>query len=356
MFASSSGSSGSGFLLNYCGAGGGLVHTEFAVPDSLRPLVDNLLGPAPEPAQPKLNVIRRAIDAVLKIGIAHFDAHAMILWVTEPDGTAHARGIGAPETIEALRGVDAEIGYLLDELKTRNVLNTTNVFVTSDHGFSTHVGSQSLTALLVEHGYKASNTSTDVVVADGALYVNEGGQTLIRAIVELLHQTDWVGPVFTPEGHIAGTLPFESIFWNHDRSADILTAADWSGEANEFGFEGQVMTPGVAGHGSASPFDIRATFIASGPAVKQGTQTRVPTGNVDLAPTLLHLLNIPIPEHMDGRVLHEVLVGGPNPASIQFTIQLHDVTSDDGGYRTVLHTSHVDGTGYVDFIEVKRDQ
>ena len=193
------------------------------------------------------------------------------------------------------------------------------------------------------------------MIAGGAIHVNEGGAERIRAIVDRLHQTDWIGPVFTKDGGIPGTLAFDTVFWNHDRSADILTAPNWTDEANEHGYEGQVMTPGVAGHGSASPFDIQATFIAAGPAFKQGIESSVPSGNIDFAPTVLHLLEVPIPERMDGRVLHEVLVDGPDPGSVQVTLQAHDVTSEDGGYRQALYVSRVDGTQYVGFSLVKRE-
>ncbi|HUF75936.1 MAG TPA: alkaline phosphatase family protein, partial [Longimicrobiales bacterium] len=120
-FAASSGSPGSGTLMNHRGAGAGLVHHDLTIPDTLGAIVAEVLGPVPEIAAGASSVplVARAIDALLLIGLDRADADVMAVWLTEPDGTAHARGIGAPETLEVLADVDAEIGRLLDGLAER---------------------------------------------------------------------------------------------------------------------------------------------------------------------------------------------------------------------------------------------
>ena len=50
-------------------------------------------------------------------------------------------------------------------------------------------------------------------------------------------------------------------------------------------------------------------FVACGPRVKSG-ETIEGARIVDLAPTILHLLEVPVPGNMDGRVLLEALVDG----------------------------------------------
>jgi len=329
FFAASSGSTGSGTLMNPTGAGVGLVHHAMTLPDSLGPVVDEVLGPVPdmEGAASGLPLVARAIDALLRIGLDRADADVLAAWLTEPDGTAHDTGMGSPETVAVLREVDAEIGRLLDGLAERGLLEQTNVLVASDHGFSTRVGDQPLEDLLVEAGLKASEESMDVVVASDAIHVREGGPERIEAIVELLQVTPWVGPVFTraaegageaggEEGAVPGTVSFAAIGWDHPRAADILTSPDWTDEKNDWGYAGSVRTPGVAGHGSSSPWDIRATFLAAGPAFRSGVHLEVPTGNVDLTPTALHLVGAPVPTQLDGRVLREILLGGPEPDSV----------------------------------------
>jgi hypothetical protein len=138
--------------------------------------------------------------------------------------------------------------------------------------------------------------------------------------------------------------------WDHDRSSDILTAGNWSHEFNEFGFKGMVSLPGVAGHNSTSPYDIRATFIATGPDIKSRTVSMVPTGNIDIVTTTLNLLGIRIPEVIDGRPMTEILKEGPSPSEIEVKsdIQLAKTKVANVEYQFTLHKSFVNGTTYVD--------
>ena len=199
LFAVSSGSTGSATLINHTGAGAGLVHHEFTVPEELGALVSENLDPfTPPPADGHwIGLVARAVDALLRIGVDEADADVLAGWLTEPDHSAHAEGIGAPAPKEVLLGVDAEIGRLLDGLEERGVLSQTNIIVVSDHGFSTRTGEVSLTQRLVDAGLKESAQSLDVVVAGDAIHVEEGGDEMVATIVELLQDTDWVGPVFT---------------------------------------------------------------------------------------------------------------------------------------------------------------
>ena len=353
VFAASSGSSGSGYLMNHRLGLGGLVHYEYILPDTLQPAVERLVGPAPtEPSQPNIPRVQYAIDALLNIGIDYLNADGFLLWITEPDGTAHANGIGAPETIEALKGVDEQIGRMLDALADRDLLDTFTIFFTSDHGFSTNIGDQSLSELLIEHGLKASNESNDVKLAGGAIHIMDDKQTRLPQIVRLLQDTPWVGPVFTVAGE-EGTLPFDAVYWNHDRSADILTSYNWSDGSNAYGYIGETMNPGVAGHGSTSPYDIRTFFAIDGPSIKKGITSTVPSSNVDLAPTVLHLLGLTESETMDGRILTEALISTPHPDSVAVTQDV--LTAQTEGYTVHLDRSIVQGHAYVDGTRVQRE-
>ncbi len=146
--------------------------------------------------------------------------------------------------------------------------------------------------------------------------------------------------------------------WDHARSADVLVFSDWLPDENQHGFPGLVTAGGLAGaHGSTSPFDVRATFLAAGPDIKSGIRTGVPTGNTDLAPTVLWLLGLPVPPGMDGRVLHEVLRNGPDPSDVEVRTQQHvaETSWGTGSYRVMVQRSEVDGTAYLDFTVVTRN-
>jgi arylsulfatase A-like enzyme len=83
--------------------------------------------------------------------------------------------------------------------------------------------------------------------------------------------------------------------------------AYWTNSANFFVFMVMCSQEGVAGHGISSPFDIHNTLIVAGPDFLEHARSNLPTSNVDLAPTLLRLLGIPVAPSMTGRVIEEGL-------------------------------------------------
>jgi len=80
----------------------------------------------------------------------------------------------------------------------------------------------------------------------------------------------------------------------------------------------------------------------------------VPTGNVDLAPTLLRLLGIRIPSSMTGRVIEEALRSGPPIASLTVDRVTETVKTPDGTYELTAYQSKAAGHTYLDFTDVKR--
>ena len=153
---------------------------------------------------------------------------------------------------------------------------------------------------------------------------------------------------------MAGTLSFAVARWNHPRSAEILVSANWNADKNEGGYPGKTTSTGVAGHGSTSPYDVHNTLIAAGPDFREHAVSEAPTGNVDLAPTLLRLLGMTIPASMTGRVIEEGLRSGPPIASMRVERATERVTSPDGAYTLTAHESKAAGKTYLDFTDVKR--
>ena len=70
-----------------------------------------------------------------------------------------------------------------------------------------------------------------------------------------------------------------------------------------FATDGQIVTQQI--RGDSGCHRLHGAFVASGPAFARGTieGARI----LDLAPTILHLLNVPVPADMDGRVLTDAL-------------------------------------------------
>ena len=284
-----------------------------------------------------------------------------MMWINDPDGTAHSNGIGTELTRKSLSLVDAGIGRIEDALATKGLLDQTNIIVTSDHGFSTHSGGFRLEEFLKPFAKAMPDGGSDIVVAEGAIYLRSGhDRARLTAIVEALQKRPEVGAIFTrsvPDrsgAEIPGTLSFDVARWNHARSGDVLVSANWNDDVNAAGFGGTTTQTGVAGHGASSPFDIHNTLIAAGPDFKQGVTSDVPTGNVDLAPTLLHLLGIPAPPTITGRAILEGLRSGPLPSAVAFARGAVLVQTPDGWYKLTANVSIVGGKRYLDSTAVKR--
>jgi arylsulfatase A-like enzyme len=380
LLAVSSGSTGSALLLNHTAGqiegDGALMHSDFTLPPALGARVLAALGPAPAHATPNDPQNQRAIDAYLKFGIEQVRPDVTLMWLNDPDGTAHANGIGAALTRRSLTLVDAGIGRLEDTLRAQGRLDQTNIIVTSDHGFSTQTGTFKLGELVAPFVRKMDDGSPDLVVAEGAIYLrNKSDATRMQTIVAALQRRPEVGAIFTRsrrlftlgtaaegagndrafEGVVPGTLSFDVARWNNSsRSGDILVSANWSRTANSAGFPGTTTQEGVAGHGTSSPYDIHNTLIAAGPDFREHATSEIPTGNVDLAPTLLQLLGVPAPQSMTGRVLREALREGPSSSTVRVERLTETVTTPDRTYELTAHISVVEGHRYLDYTEVSR--
>jgi arylsulfatase A-like enzyme len=362
LFAVGSGTSGAAFLLNHTVGTGAISHQEFTRPEALGAHVLEKLGPPPAAAMPNAALNTRAVDAYLTLGLEEMHPDVTLMWISDPDHTAHNKGIGSGPSNESLRLVDAEIGRIEDALRARGLLDRTNVIVASDHGFSTHTGTLKLAPLVAPLARPLPDGSPDIVVAEGAIHFRSGGDNArVAAIVAMLQRRPEVGAIFTrskpgggAEGVVPGTLSFGVARWNHPRSADILVSANWTREKNEAGYEGQTTEVGVAGHGSSSPYDLHITLMAAGPDFREHAVSNVPTGNVDLAPTLLRLLGIRIPSSMTGRVIEEALRSGPPIASLTVDRVTETVKTPDGTYELTAYQSKAAGHTYLDFTDVKR--
>jgi len=330
----SAGSSGSAFLINHKVAGGGIIHWEFTVPDSLARAAARVPAEAGASSEAK---DRRAVDAFLRVGLPELNPAVTVMWLTDPDTTAHDRGIGHPDTVSALHHLDDEIGRLQDGLRQAGLLGDFDIWVTSDHGFSTHTGAPDLTAAFAAAAGTMPDGSPRVVNGGGAIYVRDHDVPTIDRLVGTLQRTAGVGAIFTPaaaagslDGRVRGTLSFDAIRWQHERSADILYSPDWTDRPNSYGVPGTVASGGVAGHGSSSPFDIHNTLVAAGPDLKRGGVVRTPSASVDFAPTFLKLLGLNPPSSMQGRPLDEAVNGGGEAPTVR--AMQRTATSADGAY------------------------
>jgi predicted AlkP superfamily phosphohydrolase/phosphomutase len=73
--------------------------------------------------------------------------------------------------------------------------------------------------------------------------------------------------------------------------------------------QGPVFRTSSLGDDYSGTHRLDGVFVARGPSIKQGYRLKA-AEIVDVAPTLLHILEIPIPDDMDGRVLKEIFQPG----------------------------------------------
>ena len=204
------------------------------------------------------------------------------------------------------------------------------MLVVSDHGFSTIGRRIDLARSLADAGFHAAREYEEPpapgdIVVDGLggsvfLYVGGHDADTIRRAVEFLQKSDFAGVIFTRDAQ-PGTFAMSAAHIDSPDAPDIAVALRWNDDKNAAGFPGEVVSdggrkPGQGTHATLGRYDMHNTLVASGPDFKRGWRDELPSGNVDLAPTIARLLGLPRPAGMDGRVLSEALVGpvGDAPA------------------------------------------
>lgn len=246
-----------------------------------------------------------------------------VLWMSDPDYTQHDSGPGSPAALAALESIDKNLALMLATLSEKKIRDKTDVFVVSDHGFSTVSRSVDVAGELAKAGFRArkklkkpDNGDVLVVPLGGSvsLYVVGHDEGTIRKLVSFLQASDFAGVIFSRIA-LEGSFPLEQVRVNSENAPDLLISMKWSTNKNEFGTPGVFVgdTNKKGSHGSLSPFDMHNTLIAAGPDFRAGFNDDLPTGNTDLAPTILWILGIPPAHSLDGRILSEAIVGRKVP-------------------------------------------
>ena len=161
-----------------------------------------------------------------------------------------------------------------------------------------------------------------IVVAANAgsdyLFVPDGNIDTVKAAVASLQARLQFGAIFVSDRHgeIAGTLPMSLIKTESSasgRAPDIIVSFSYDENAAVAGKSGVSYASSVnrrGDHGSFSPTDVRISLMASGPQFKSNFSDPLPTANVDIAPTVAHILGLSMPD-VQGRILEEALQNGP---------------------------------------------
>jgi len=345
---------------------GATIHPEFCLPDDLHPEIIRRFGEWPDEEYPNASRVQHARKIVTEYVMPERKPDVTLLWSSEPDKSQHRDGVNSDLGRQALAMADGEFGRVLDWLEENGRLDETDIIVLSDHGYSTITDVIPIEAMVRDAGFPASGENGVVVAPNGGsviFYANPPGGATAERLARWLMTQPWCGALLSSEaaGTIAGTLPMELAGGDGERAPDLAMSFAWNHDDNEQGVPGHAFSaggaPGAGQHGSMSPHELRNTLIAGGPSFKSGMLNDIPSGNVDLAPTVLALLELPGAEHMDGRALTEAFEGGPEQHEVDVTSEHHTVrrTVFKRTYHQMIRTSRVGDTQYLDEGDARRD-
>jgi arylsulfatase A-like enzyme len=335
---------------------------------ALAPITE-VLGPFPSAHLQKDSWTTKAlIDVLWKDGLPAFS----VLWLGEPDLTQHETAPGAPAALAAIKSADENLAAVLSGLDERKARETTDVFVVSDHGFSTIRHSIDLRKILNEAGFVATTEFNGEPKPGDIMLVGNGGSvlfyvighdaTVTRRLVEFLQQSDFAGVIFTKRP-MEGTFALEQANLQTDRAPDVVMAFRWDARKNQFGIPGMIdadwqRAAGKGTHATLSRLDMHNMLVAAGPDFKRGQMDDLPSGNIDLAPTILQVLGIKAPSKIDGRILSEAMPGAnstngdskPGVSSQTAETKTIEATKHfpSGTWRQSLQISRIGATVYLD--------
>jgi len=345
-----------------------IVFAGEAIPASILGPITEALGPfvpyKPNIADPKPNTAgnlwttRALLEHLWSDGVPRYS----VLWLSDPDFPQHASAPGHPAAMAGIHDSDTNLGLLVAELQKRGEFDKTDIFLVSDHGFSTIERSVDPVKYFTEHGVPVSNHFSAPPQPGQVIFVGLGGamalyvighdQATIARLVELLQASDFAGPIFTHDA-LPGTFPLSDAHTDSPYAADIVFSVRSSEGANSNGIPGLIVAEGRAGagmHGSLGKFDAHNTLVAGGPDIRAGYRDENPTGNIDVGATVLHLLGIAHPDGADGRVLTEALANAPLPEEKPVTKRVEATrTLPDGTlWKQYLQISSFGGKSYFD--------
>jgi arylsulfatase A-like enzyme len=285
-----------------------------------------------------------------------------LLWLSEPDGTEHETAPGSKDALAAIKSSDDNLAAVLAALEQGGVRSTTDIFIVSDHGFSTIERSVDLRKVLKDAGFSVTTEFTsdpkpgEIIMAGNGgtvlFYVIQHDPNVMQRLVAFLQQSDFAGVLFTRD-KVQGTFGFDIGRIDSEHVPDVAMAFRWNDKKNQFDLPGMINADwnrraGEGTHATLSRFDMHNTLIAAGPDIRRGQSDDLPSGNVDLAPTILSILGVSPAQKMDGRVLSEALVN--NKQAAKPTSETVEATKKfpSGTWRQTLKTSRVGSTIYLD--------
>jgi hypothetical protein len=359
-----------------------------------------------------------ATSAVLPMFKERNKPFVMVFWSRDPDGTQHNQGdslnrllpgIDGPTSLAAIRNADDDLAKLMAALKKLGLDATTDVILTSDHGFST-ISKDSATSFAAGQSYKDVPPSflppgfvaidlahglgmklfdpdaKNALVANGAYPVKANGligddpvhpavvvaanggsdlvymptpdKALAAKLVSILSSQDYVSGLFVDSrlGSIPGALPLSAIALEGTAvtpmpaiAVNFRTFSTGCADPTTCGVEvaDTGLQQGQGMHGSFSRADTRNIMGAIGPDFRANYTDPAPASNADLGKTIASILGLKTKDKgkLIGRVLTEAM---PNGAMVGYRPLVMKSAPDQNGLVTILKYQTVGPTHYFD--------
>ncbi len=353
----STASSGSAWLWN-AGHAAHLIHPVAAYPAEGRDTIEEA-GTVPSGAEPDLPRCAWALDLALDYVVPELEPAVLVIHLSEPDSTQHHRGTAGTVHHQALHGVDSLFGAFWEKFQAqRDDWSETNLLLFSDHGVVATTSMIDLDAELAD--ISGRGNIWQAAHSEGAALFYAKSEKALLEIAAFLRTKEWAGPLFSKDGEgargaLPGVMPLGLVGCGGPRAPDLLMGFQWGdgfpedgnreGALPGWGYS-SVNNKGCGGtHGSCSPYELRNFLIAKGPEFQAGARVDAPTGNTDLAPTILSLTGKRVPGGLDGETLTNVSKGRGEE-------RIYRIESKD--FTQTLLRSEVDGRFYLDFARLEK--
>jgi predicted AlkP superfamily pyrophosphatase or phosphodiesterase len=226
---------------------------------------------------------RARIDTVIKWMTASGDKGVdfATLYYSDVDTKGHRYGTDSDSVKQAIQRADRLMGYLEQQMKTKNLWDNTNIIILSDHG-------------MVNQSADKIIRLDKIIDMDDVRYVNWAPMTGIQPkegekeeVYRALKSSAENYKVYKKED-----LPKRYHLKNHRRIADIIMVADLGYTILDEDYEDEfIASLPRATHGyDNNAKAMQAFFIARGPAFKKGEQVE-PFQNIHIYELINHLMD-----------------------------------------------------------------
>ena len=243
-------------------------------------------------------------------------ANLVLVHLITPDGVEHAYGPHTREAYAAVAESDRRVAEIWETLQQPPLAGKSTLFVVSDHGFAPYEKNIRPNALFQQLKFIEADAEGKVTKRD-AWCVAQGGSAFIYVLhadhepklaAELktrLAAIEGVSAVMEPKDFTQLGLPDPTK--NPQAPHLVLSAKPGYAFQETLGPDVIVSAGGLKGtHGhDPRPDYMHATFIATGAGIKPGVKLDL-IKNTDVAPTIAHLLAVPLKD-TDGRPLREIV-------------------------------------------------